>query len=146
MYRRLEHRRQQAHRYFGQGSDHAAACKYVAQPQECAGNEAGKRPKDSFDIAIRSTAGRHSAAALGKADGDRSDRDPADQKRQWRVGANACSQRSRHRENAGADDTVNDVRGQAPGPDGAQQAGIALVHALDCSMAPARADSANSSK
>ena len=54
------------------------------------------------------------------------------------VTVNASSQRSRHRENARADDTINDVRCQAPGPDGAQQARIALAHAQNVAWRPRR--------
>ena len=52
------------------------------------------------------------------------------------VTVNASSQRFRHRENARADDTINDVRCQAPGPDGAQQARIALAHAQNVAWRP----------
>jgi hypothetical protein len=62
------------------------------------------------------------------------------------VTVNASSQRFRHRENARADDTINDVRCQAPASRRCTVGPHRVGSCAECSVASAPSDSANSSK
>ena len=73
--------RHDAHGHIGQGGGDAAASEDIAHPEKGPGNIARERPKCGLHIAINSAAGGDAAAAFGKADGDRSNRDSAYEKR-----------------------------------------------------------------
>jgi hypothetical protein len=127
MHRPCHSGRHHAHGHISQGGGNAAASEDIAHPQKGAGNVAREWPKCGLHIAIDSAAGGDAAATFGKADGDRSNRDSAYEKRQWRVGADGRRQRRWQNENSGADHHADNAGRERPRPDLANESRIAMV-------------------
>ena len=137
VHRRLERLGQQVYRNVGERRRHATAGEDVAEPGEHTGDAAGQRPEGRGHVSVAAAAAGNAAATLGKADGHRAHRECAHQQCQRRVGTDARRERTRHREDARAHGVADGAGRQGPGPDGAQQPGVAIPY-LHAATVPSR--------